>query len=903
MLQIYACTTEHMKDPVGVDAQHPRLSWKLRSDQRDVFQTAYQISARSNGTEIWDSGVVTSGETRNIRYDGPTLSSAQQVEWTVTVWAGKECAVSEPARFEMGLLSPSDWRAMWVQPETEPIDYDARKPVAYLRRAFSVRPGLLRARIYQSAHGLYEFWLNGQRGTKDIFKPGLTSYHFRTQYQSYDITSLLTEGENVWAVELADGWWRGSTGGGNFNNFGFNTHFIGQLVLEYTDGEIEYVVSDPTMKHATGVLLYSDMKLGDCYDARLEPEGWMLPGFDDSSWGYVCPAKDCCSLEQQVPSRSVPVREKERFPARVLRDSKGDLVLDFGQNIAGYVSMTLRDCRPGQKITLCHGEGLKDGAFSTGNIVDSGGPFQQVEYICSGAKEESYCPRFSVFGFRYAKLTGYEGEILPGDFTAIAVYSDLDETGQFTCSNPLLNQLVNNSRWSQKGNFLDVPTDCPTRERSPWSGDSQVYCRTAADFMDVYPFFEKWLYDLSLEQFEDGCVGNTFPATLALHNPEERQRMIEQNRFVFAPPTLAGPGKTGDRMDGSAGWGDTATITPMTMYLCYGDKAILEQQYESAKRWSLYQRTAAREHNPLYEGQPQYHRETNGILDADYIFDTRFHWGEWLEPDGVENGGPSSFDPLDMEKRGNPLVATAYLYYSSMLVAQMAEILEKPEDAADFAAYAAQVKRVYNRYFIQSDGTILPGRQAPYVRTLAFGLANEENEHKVAAKLAEAVERNDYRLNTGFLSTPYLLAQLCRYGYTKHAFRVLEQTKCPGWLHPVLLGATTILESWSGLDGFSNSFNHYSYGAVCDFLFSGVAGIQPTLEAPGYREIILRPTVGGSLTHAEAEYESACGLIRSGWKRDGDIVRYHFEVPANTTARLILPDGQQYDVGNGTFEF
>ncbi|MCD8144045.1 MAG: family 78 glycoside hydrolase catalytic domain [Oscillospiraceae bacterium] len=270
----------------------------------------------------------------------------------------------------------------------------------------------------------------------------------------------------------------------------------------------------------------------------------------------------------------------------------------------------------------------------------------------------------------------------------------------------------------------------------------------------------------------------------------------------------------------------------------------------------------------------------------------------------VDSGsGPSSFDPLDMEKRGNPLVATAYLYYSSMLVAQMAEILEKPEDAADFAAYAAQVKRVYNRYFIQSDGTILPGRQAPYVRTLAFGLANEENEHKVAAKLAEAVERNDYRLNTGFLSTPYLLSQLCRYGYTKHAFRVLEQTKCPGWLHPVLLGATTILESWSGLDNFSNSFNHYSYGAACDFLFSGVAGIQPTLEAPGYRKIILRPTVGGTLTYVEAEYESACGLIRSSWKRDGDAVRYHFEVPANTTARIILPDGQQYDVGNGTFEF
>ncbi len=903
MIRIYDCTTEHLINPVGVETQSPRFGWKIQSDCQNVYQESYQIFVRSEGAEIWNSGVVSSNETRNIRYAGPALASTQRLEWTVTIVANGETITGETNYFEMGLLSASEWKAEWIQPETE-VDYDARKPVAYLRKTFDVRHGLVRACIAQSAHGLYEFWLNGIVGTQDKFKPGLTSYHFRTQYQLYDVTALLHEGENVWAVELADGWWRGNTGGGNFNNFGFYTHFIGQIVLEYDDGSVAYVVTDPSMRCATGALLASDMKMGDLYDARLEPVGWKQPGFDDSAWGCVVAARTHNSINTLVAGHSVPVREKERLVSRVFRDAENSIVLDFGQNIAGYVAMTLRNCAPGQRVTLYHGEGLKDGAFSVDNIENSSDvPFQQVDYICAGAAQETYCPMFSVFGFRYVKVVGYEGEIAPEDFVAIAVYSDLAETGQFSCSNPLINQLVSNSRWSQKGNFLDVPTDCPTRERSPWSGDSQAYCKTAADFMDVYPFFEKWLYDLTLEQFESGCVGNTFPSTNALHNPDEKARMIAQQRFVFAPPTIAGPVGCGDMMDGAAGWGDTATITPMTMYLCYGDKTILEQQYECAKKWSLYQRNCARESNPLYADQPQYHTHTNGVPDAQYIFDTRFHWGEWLEPDAPENNGPSGFNPPDWAKRGNPLVATAYLYHSSMLVAQMAAILGKTEDAQDFFAYAAQVKRVYNRYFIASDGTILPARQAPYARTLAFGLADEKNEPLIAQKLAEAVERNGYMLNTGFLSTPFLLQQLCRYGYTEHAFRILEQTQAPSWLHPVLLGATTILESWTALDEFKNSFNHYSYGAVCDFLFSCVAGMQTDPDAPVYSRVLLRPIVGGTLTHAEATYESACGTIRSAWKKDASRVQYHFELPANTTAHIVLPDGREFEVGNGIYDF
>ena len=888
MLRIYDCKTEYRTDPLGIGSLHPRFSWKLESDGTDILQRSYRISVRENGAEIWDSGLIPD-QSQLVRYAGPALRSRQQLTWSVSVTAGEETAESAPARFETGLLGPSDWKAKWIQPERE-ADPDAYKPAPRLRKCFRVRPGLRSARIYQSAHGLYEFWLNGQAGTSEKFKPGFTSYYRRIQYQAYDVTALLHEGENCWAVLLGDGWWRGNTGGGNRNNFGFFLSFIGQIILTYEDGSTDFVVSDTDFKTAPGALLRCDMKAGEVYDARLE-DGWRLAGFDDAGWEPVIPATEYTEAEALIASDSVPVKEQERFDGSAFTDTEGNRVLDFGQNHAGYVHMRLRNTVPGQAVTLTHGEGLWNGAFSVANIEETGpDPFQQVIYICRGGEEEVYTPTFAVFGYRFVKLEGYDGEILPGDFVSSAVYSDLEAAGTFTCSNPLINQLVSNALWSQKSNFLDVPTDCPTRERSPWSGDSQVYCKTAADFMNVYPFFEKWLTDLTLEQFEDGCVGNTFPSTNALHNPEERERMIRQGRFVFAPPTMAGPTGTGSFMDGSAGWGDTAVITPWTMYLSYGDPEILRRQYGSAKRWVDFCRRNAKNPNPLYQDQPQYHHMTFGVPDAEYIYDTHFHWGEWLEPDSPENGGSSAFDPAEFARTGNPLAATAYLYYSSTLLSKMAEVLKKPEDAADYAAYAALVKTIYNRYFIRDDGTILPGRQAPYVRTLAFGLAEDSKAPLAAARLAETVEACGYTLNTGFLSTPFLLRVLADYGYTEHAFRLLEQTGYPGWLHSVTLGATTICENWDSMDRFFGSFNHYSYGAVCDFLFGTVAGITPLEAAPGYRRFRIQPLIGGTLTHAEASMESPYGTIRSAWELISGRPVFTFRVPVNARAEIVLKE-------------
>ncbi len=504
-MRIYDLKTEYRREPIGLDAANPRFSWKLESDKKNVVQSSYQILAYADEggkSVLWDSGVVGSDKSQHVRWEGPELNSAKRVYWKVRITADGESAESEMTYFEMGLLREEDWHAKWIEPEGE-IDFQAFQPAPYLRKTFRVREGLRSARIYQTAHGLYDFWINGKQGTEEKFKPGFTSYSGRIQYQAYDITELLLPGENVWSVILGDGWWRGTIGGMSRNNWGYKLHFLGQIILAYEDGSREYVCSDESFKAVTGGILVCDMKAGETFCAEKEPEGWKKAGFNDHEWKSVHVAKgQFCQNELLVPSRSVPVVEKERFSCKTFRDAEGSLILDFGQNIAGYVKMRLRNCKRGQEVVLVHGEDIKDGAFSVENLfaeMFTEERFQQVRYVAEGEAEEIYCPTFSVFGFRYVKVAGYEEEIKPGDFVAVAVYSDLEETGDFSCSNPLVNQLVKNSRWSQKGNYLDVPTDCPTRERSPWTGDSQVYCRTAADFMNVYPFFEKWMQDFNLD--------------------------------------------------------------------------------------------------------------------------------------------------------------------------------------------------------------------------------------------------------------------------------------------------------------------------------------------------------------------------------------------------------------------
>ncbi|KQX56564.1 family 78 glycoside hydrolase catalytic domain [Paenibacillus sp. Root444D2] len=906
MLEVVSLRTEYLENPLGLDTKKPRLGWKFRCDGRNVIQTAYQVqaSATESFTNImWDSGKVETDKSQGILYEGPELKSLERIYWRVKAWSNYEgeSSFSDPVFFETGLLNASDWKARWIEPEKE-VDIHAYKPAPYIRKEFTVKKGLKSARACLTSKGLYSFYLNGIEGTDHLFTPGFTSYHKRLQYQVYDVTPFLQEGSNALGVVLGDGWWRGATGGASLkNNFGYKVAFLGQLVLDYEDGSRETIGSDDSFKTSLGPLRKSDMKAGDLYDARINIEGWNQPFYDDSSWEPAQLTDD--GFDNLIATRSVAVREKERFTPKVMRTPNGETILDMGQNIAGWVEMKVQG-DAGTEIVLIHGEALdKHGNFTLQNLADHGTleDFQEIRYIMAGNGEERYRPRFSIFGFRYVLIKNYPGEIIPDNFTAVAVYSDLDETGDFTCSNPLITKLVSNSKWSQKGNFMEVPTDCPTRERAGWTGDAQVFCRTASDFMNVYPFFEKWMADVAAEQFADGSVGSTVPTVIGHHSMEEWERFIEQINNPMEAMRRPKPGSA-SILDGSAGWGDAAVIIPWTMYLCYGDKAILEKQFDSAKAWVDYMAACAKNANELYQDSPAYQNYTDGERDADYIWDTRYHWGEWLETDTEFS---DLMAVLSKTKGNHPDVSTAYYAYSTRLLVEMATVLGKTEEEAKYQALYEKIKRVYNQYFIKDDGAILEGRQAPNVRTLAFDLAYEDKKQAVADRLAQLVVEQDYHLNTGFLSTPFILQVLADYGHADIAFRLLEQDTCPSWLYAVSNGATTIWESWKGIkpDGeLSGSLNHYSYGAVCNFLFAGIAGIRPVWEKPGYKHFILKPMVGGTLTQASATYESLYGTIKSSWEKMNRGVTYRFEVPVNTTATIML-SGNQDDLKVVSGEF
>ena len=915
-MKIYDLRTEYLDRPLGIDAVQPRFSWKSSSDGKNMKQRSYRIIAfREQGEKeaIWDSGELESEQSIAVIWQGPKLHSCERIYWKVFVKLENEEGILEQAEssltwFEMGMLQELDWIADWIEPEDE-VEIDGRMPAPYLRKEFIVRPGLKSARIYQSAHGLYEFWLNGQRGTEDVFKPGYTTYHKRLQYQAYDITHLLSAGRNCLSVALGDGWWRGTTGGAYRNNFGYKVSYIGQILLEYEDGSREWIVSDETFKTSTGGIRECDMKEGELFDANLEPEGWKESGFDDTSWKFVHLETDQYARKDiLISSNSVPVQEMETFHPKVIKTPNGDTVLNIGQNIAGYVKIRFRGLSKGQRIRLVHGEALdEEGNFTLKNLIvgKQEKRMQEIIYIAKGEDEEEYCPIFAVFGFQYVLIQGYDKEIEPGDFTAVAVYSALEECGDFTCSNPLINQLVSNSRWSQKGNFLDVPTDCPTRERNPWSGDSQIYANTATKFMNVYPFFEKWLGDMSLEQFKNGKIPITIPISTSFHHAEElkrRQSRIEMlpddNIMKLVLKMTLGSMEEGAISDGSAGWGDTAVITPYVMYLAYGDRQILEKQYPCAKKWVDYVIHEARQKSEKYQHMPGY-KESE---DAEVVWDTDFHFGEWCEPDETE---ASPF--LRLYQNPDYNTATMYYFYSAKLLSQMAGILGMKEDEKKYQDIAQKVKRVFNKYFIREDGSIKEGRQAPSIRALAFGLTDDDHKERVAAKLLEMIKENGYKLNTGFLATAHLLPVLAKQGFIEEAYRVLEQTESPGWLANVKAGATTILENWDGYENCKASFNHYSYGAVCSFLFEYTAGIRPDIDAPGYKHFTISPVPGGSLTQAKAEYESGYGKILSSWKKKDGKIEYEFMVPVNTTATICLPeDGgntAEYHVGSGVWEF
>jgi alpha-L-rhamnosidase len=831
---------EYKINPIGIDVQKPRLSWKIVSDKVNLMQTAYEVKVTdqtAKGELVWASGKVNSSQSINVTYDGPTLKSMQHLNWQVRVWDNKNKATawSEPASWEMGILDADFWKASWITTAPEQELKDSRAST-YLRKDFSFKKKVASARVYVTALGLYELFLNGQKVSPDLFTPGWTSYKNRIQYQTYDVTSMLKVKNTIGAI-LGDGWYRGNIAWGGNNYYGKKQALLCQLQINYTDGTSETILSDNSWKVSTGPILNSDIYNGETYDARNEMPGWSKPDFNDSKWEKVS-ILDHSKKILIAPQGEVVKAIQEIKPIKILTTPKGETVFDMGQNMVGWVKLKVNG-KKGDQVTLKFAEVLdKEGNFYTDNLRKAK---STDVYILNGEGEEIFEPHFTFHGFRFLKLEGLSTKPSLDQVTGVVIHSDMAPTGSFTCSDPMINQLQHNIQWGQKGNFLDVPTDCPQRdERLGWTGDAQVFSMTAAFNFNVAPFYTKWMRDVAADQLPSGLVPHVIP------------------------DVLNGEG-------GSTAWADVSVIVPWTTYLSYGDKRILEVQYPSMKGWVEYMKKRAGEKN-LWTGDN--------------------HFGDWLAFATTNSDYPGATTEKD-------LIATAYYSYSSGILAKIAAIIGKNDDAKKYAQLSADIKNAFQKEFVTSSGRLVSHTQTAYSLALAFDLLPENLIPKAAKYLADDVKKMGH-LTTGFVGTPLLCKTLSAHGYDDLAFMLLNRKEYPSWLYPVTQGATTIWERWDGQkpdgsfqDVGMNSFNHYAYGAIGEWLYQYVAGINIDPEHPGYKHILLAPHPGGGLTNANVQFESLFGKIKSSWKLDGKDFVYEVTIPANTTATVTLPQAKE----------
>jgi alpha-L-rhamnosidase len=853
---------EYKFDPLGIDVMKPRLSWELQSTEKKVLQTAYEVQVSFSEKElakekvIWESGEVKSDASVGVEYAGPALASGRTYFWHVRVWDNHAHATgwSAPAKWEMGLLEPADWKARWITPNL--IEDEAKSnPAPLLRKEFTFNPKkkVERVRLYASAMGLYEIELNGKRVGDQYFTPGWTAYDFRFQYQTYDVTDQLKSGPNCLGALLGDGWFRGHMGyEGLHNNYGKKVALLSQLVITYTDGTRETVASDATWKAATGPVLLSDIYDGETYDARLEKIGWSAAGYDDKDWKGVTALETPKAKLVAAAGPSVKKIEEVK-PLKVLRTPAGDTVIDMGQNMVGWVKFRVT-APAGTTITLRHAEVLdKAGNFYTENLRDAKAT---IRYTASGKGTETFEPHFTFQGFRYVSVSGWPGEVNAADFTGIVAHSSIERTGNFETSNALLNQLEHNIIWGQKGNFLDVPTDCPQRdERLGWTGDAQVFSPTASFNFETVEFYEKWLKDLALDQQDDGAVPHVIPNVLSHLT------------------------RKGD--SASSGWADVSVVVPWNVYRAFDDRRVLEQQYPSMKAWVEYMRKQAGDK---------------------YLYNTGFTFGDWLAFATTDSDYPGATTDKDF-------IQTAYFAHSTELLAKTAAVLGKKEDAAEYQALEEKIKAAFLGEFVTPNGRLASNTQTAYTLALTFDLLPESMRAHAADRLAADVRKFKH-LTTGFLGASDLTWALSNSGHLDEAYMLLNRKEYPSWLYPVTKGATTIWERWDGIkedgtfqDPGMNSFNHYAYGAIGMWMYSVVAGIGLDEAHPAYKHIFIAPRPGGGLTYAKASVDSVYGKVSSAWELADGTLKLKVEVPPNTTATVTMPNGKVQEVGSGSWEF
>ena len=853
-LNLSQLRTEYKNNPLGIDVLNPRLSWQLVSDERNVRQAAYQIrvaqseeALQKNRDLIWDSGKIISDASTQVVYEGPALASRTKYFWQVRIWdhRGQASAWSPVASWEMGLLLKSDWQGSWIQ-SSLPMDPAQSNPSPMLRKEFTLKGAVASARAYVSSLGLYEMELNGKKVGNQVLTPGWTAYDKRVQYQTYDITSLLRPGANAVGVILGDGWYSGSLGfQGQRGTYGKQPALLVQMVITYRDGSTERVMTDASWVCATGPILANDVYNGELYDSRLEKTGWSVAGYAATDWKPVTtiPAP---AISLVAPEGPAIVKVAELSPGRAFKTPKGESVVDLGQNMVGWVRMKVSG-PAGTSVRLTFFEVLdRDGNVYLDNLRAAK---QTDTFILNGSGEQTYEPRFTFHGFRYVRVQNSPGDLTDINLTGVVVRSGYEPSGNFVCSEPLLNQLQHNIQWGQAGNFVDVPTDCPQRdERLGWTGDAQVFCRTACFNGDVASFYTKWLKDLALDQKASGAVPHVIPNVLDKDNPTANVA--------------------------SAAWADAAVMVPWTVYLAYGDLRILEQQYPSMKAWVDYMAKKAGD---------------------TYFWNTDFTFGDWLAFATTHSDYPGATTDKD-------LICQAYFARSTDLLQRTAAILGKKEDAAHYGELLQKIKKVFRSEFVTENGRLASNTQTAYSVALAFDLLPEPMRPIAAKRLADDVKKFKH-ITTGFVGAPLVCPVLSDHGYFQEAFMLLNRQQYPSWLYPITRGATTIWERWDGIkpdgsfqDAGMNSFNHYAYGAIGEWLYRVVAGVEIDPQQPGYKHILFQPHPGGGLTQAKAEVQSMYGLVSCGWEIKDKTLTVNVVVPPNTTARATLPGAKLAEV-------
>ena len=898
-LSSLALRCEYRENPLGIDETKPRLNWRVASNERGQKQTAYRLLvasspaalARDEG-DLWDSGKVESRRTIHVEYEGKPLVSRQHCYWKVKSWDRDGVATdwSKPASWSMGLLREADWSAKYISyRDKTPVFKDRNSlflpPARQYRKEFSTSKKIKRATIYATALGVYELELNGQRLGDAYFAPGWTDYHQRAYYNTYDVTVAVREGDNVIGVNVADGWYSGYVGFGLLTGIG--TEQIGrytygktpslmvQLEVEYEDGSRKIIVTDNSWKvTGDGPIREADLLMGESYDARREMPGWSTPSFDDRNWQTAILATEngkqpATFYEFQNPTgaggpeikgRDVDLGFKrpklEAFPGEAVRvieeirpvnftkRDQGTVIFDLGQNFAGTVRLRLKG-PAGHQVTLRFAEMLHpDGQMMTENLRKARATDY---YICKGDENgEVYSPRFTFHGFQFVEVANFPGEPDLDTITGLVLHSDTPLTSTFECSDPMVNQLFSNVVWTQRANFLDLPTDCPQRdERMGWTGDAQAYVGTATYNADVAAFFTKWNRELMESQRPSGV----FPG--------------------YAPyPFQHG-------WDFGTAWADAGVICPWTIWQAYGDTRMIERSWEPMTRFMEWRKRTSRDHLGVVHGND---------------------WGDWLA-----QGAKTPLDYVD----------TIYFAVSTKMMAQMASAIGREEEAASYRNQFKQIKTAFRSEYLNDDGSTTVNTQSAHALALFAQLVPDDMRRATGQRLAEMIAKNGNHMTTGFLGTRPLLPVLSATGQHDLATFLLQSHEFPSWGYEIDQGATSIWERWDSYtkeDGFGrhnaamNSFSHYSFGAVCEWMFRTLAGIES--DGPGYSKIIIHPQPPAPKSNAQhepidwvkASYDSIQGKMVSQWKVVGERFFLDTTIPANTTATVFIPANRAQDI-------